>query len=70
MIFKEHDAILVVSDYYVIELVNFLTNAGFDDVEFYKCLSIIISTAGCSTTRKKRRWMSSKNEKRQGLFID
>ena len=49
---------------YVIELVNFLTDAGFDDVELCKCLSIIISTAGCRTTRKKSRWMSSKNEKR------
>ncbi len=49
---------------YVIELVNFLTDAGFDDVELCKCFSIIISTAGCRTACKKSRWMSLKNEKR------
>ena len=55
---------------YVIELVISLTDAGFDDVELCKCLSIIISAAGCRTTCKESRWMSSKNEERQGLFND
>ena len=49
---------------YVIELVISLTDAGFDDVESCKCFSI----AGCRTACKKSRWMSSKNEERQGLF--
>lgn len=45
MIFKEYDAIFVVSDYYVIELMNFLINAGYHVphdiwvVELCKCLT-------------------------------